>query len=336
MHHFEGFTQAKNPDAPHTNEDRLVVVPERIYAVIDGATDLGGLRYDDRLGQGATGGHLAAQAIAEALTQAANRPYTDLPEPQELAGVLNDAIAATYRRIGIAQTDITSGRSRFRASLAAALIGRGQVRLIALGDCAIRINGKIVLEHHFPGDLVLSRARSIAWSILAAKGLDAATIRAVARQLIVVGTASDAVLPEPLTEEDRALVVDQVRHDAALLEACEQDRSLIDELLEAGLEGIRADPQRFNAMVLDGVSDVRAAIRSLDVPIAEIETLELVSDGYPSHPAETSIAAWERALADADRVDPDRIGPHASTKGRIGKHFGDDRSILIVTAGQHQ
>ena len=43
---IEAFSEAKDPRAPHTNEDRLVILPGRAYAVIDGVTDRLGTRYD--------------------------------------------------------------------------------------------------------------------------------------------------------------------------------------------------------------------------------------------------------------------------------------------------
>ncbi len=332
LHHFQGFTQAKNPDAPETNEDRMVAIPNRLFAVIDGATDISGIRYDDRLGQGATGGYLAAQAVAEALASAAAGPFSSLPDPGVLVGQLNAAIGATYERLQIPHDDIESGRARFRAAFSAAMVAGNMVRLVALGDCTIRVNGAAVLEHHFPGDTVLAKARSVAWSILLEKGLTPDQARPIARQSIVQGPASKSAPPEPLTPADMSVVVERVRSDSLVLEACAGDLALVDFILSAGLEGIRADPEGFRAAALDGVSDTSGSVRVLDLPLESIDTLELATDGYPAQPAATSIAAWEDALSEADRIDPDRIGPHASTKGRVGKNFGDDRSILIISA----
>lgn len=334
MFFFEGFTQAKNPDAPNTNEDRIVAIPGRVYAVIDGATDLSGLRYDDRLGQGATGGYLAAQAVAEALAIVGAGSFSALPEPSKLISTLNGAIAATYKRIGVADQEIQSGRQRFRAGFSSALVTDDIVRLVALGDCGLRLNGKAVLEHQFAGDIVLSKARSVAWSILVDKGLDVDVARPLARRLIVEGMAKGKTPPAPLTDDDLTAILASVRSDTGVLAACDNNASRIDMILGAGLEGIRSDPSRFDALVLDGVSDPATSVRVLDVPMAQIKTLELSSDGYPAQPNDVSIAAWEDLLAEADKVDPDRIGRFASTKGRAGKNFGDDRSILIVSAGK--
>ena len=46
---IEAFSQAKDPAAPHANEDRFVILPGRAYAVIDGATAQTGARYDGML-----------------------------------------------------------------------------------------------------------------------------------------------------------------------------------------------------------------------------------------------------------------------------------------------
>lgn len=335
MHYFQGFTEAKDPDRPDSNEDRLVAIPNRLFAVIDGATDLSGIRYNDRLGTAATGGHLAAQAVAEALAIHGAGAYQTLPDAAELTAKLNTAIADAYSRIGVPDEEIVSGRQRFRAAFAGAFVCGDKVRLIALGDCSLRINGKGVLEHHFPGDTVLAKARSVAWSQLVTRGLDTDAVRLIARQVIVQGLGSSIPLPAPLTEADRSTIIETVRADSQVLAACNNDLDLIDYILGAGLEGIRANPARFNAMVLDGVSDVSGFIRTMDLAKADIQTLEITSDGYPAIPDEVSLSAWEAALAHADEVDPDRIGDYASTKGRHGKNFGDDRTILIITAGKH-
>ena len=60
--HLQAFSAAKDPDRPEANEDRLVVVADRLYAVIDGVTDRTGRRYGDR-----TGGRLAAETVERAL-----------------------------------------------------------------------------------------------------------------------------------------------------------------------------------------------------------------------------------------------------------------------------
>jgi hypothetical protein len=93
---------------------------------------------------------------------------------------------------------------------------------------------------------------------------------------------------------------------------------------------VRTDPSAFNASVVDGVSHLDEVALCRDMALADIGTLELFSDGYPMMGDAPNIAAWEAALAHVDATDPERVGEFASTKGRVGAFFGDDRSILIV------
>ena len=43
---IEAFSEGKHPAAQELNEDALVIIPGRAYAVIDGATDRSGRRYE--------------------------------------------------------------------------------------------------------------------------------------------------------------------------------------------------------------------------------------------------------------------------------------------------
>ena len=121
-----------------------------------------------------------------------------------------------------------------------------------------------------------------------------------------------------------------VHADPEVQTAC-GDRAMIDSLLRAGLRGVRGDPERFDAVTLDGVGNPVDKVRTLQIPLADVDTLEIASDGYPVLPEQMEIAAWERALAEVDATDPDRIGSYAGTKGRTATTFGDDRSILIAS-----
>ena len=66
---IEAFSEAKDPSAPDTNEDRFVILPGRAFAVIDGVTDRLGTRYNGMLS-----GQYAAMIVKEALEHALTRP----------------------------------------------------------------------------------------------------------------------------------------------------------------------------------------------------------------------------------------------------------------------
>jgi hypothetical protein len=315
--------------APHANEDQIVVVPDALYGVVDGATDISGARFDDRLGAGATGGRLAARAVAIALAELAAAPFPALPEPARVLDATGAAVAAVYRRLGIDAAATRSGDHRFRAAFVAAFLAGDAVRLLAIGDCAARINGREMLRREFPGDLVLSAARSEAWRLLAGRGVAPDVARAAVRRLIVEGLDPARPAREAFAGAELAAIRDAVTGRADLRAAVGGD-GRVRQILDAGLQGIRAAPGEFGAAVVDGIEDPSGAVLVRDLALADVETIELFSDGYPATADAVSVASWEAALAHADAVDPERVGTYPSTKGRDGRKFGDDRSILIV------
>lgn len=303
----------------------MAIVPGRLYAVADGATDISGLRYDDRLGRNATGGRLAARAVTDALYQLAQGG--DLPEPSVVLAGANGAIAEVYQRLGIVSETVRSGEHRFRAALAAVFLDDKMARLLCIGDCGIRINGADVLRRDFPADSVFAAARSIGWEILAARGVPVDEIRPAARQLIVEGLAGGC--PVLFSPEDLAAIRKAVPSHPAL-EHGRATPELIARALEGGLRAVRADPDAFDAGVPDGVGALDARTLVQDIPLAHIHTVEVFSDGYPMIPKSSSVTSWETALEYADATDPERTGEFASTKGCAGGLFGDDRTILIA------
>jgi hypothetical protein len=329
LNQFEGFTQAKNPNLPQTNEDQIVVVPTIGFAVIDGATDITGKRFDDRLGSAATGGRLAAVAIAEALRTRLSAP-AGLPAPEALIACASAAVADLYERLAMADIARASSDHRFRAGFVAAVSDGETLRLVKIGDCGIRVDGRAVLDKVFPGDVVLSAARALAFASLTRRGEDAAMARKAARTMIVQGLSPSAPEIDGLSQREIATIRMAAAQDRIVREALGGDEDRIVAILDAGLAGIRADTSGFDALVIDGVEDVAPAAQSLDLPDSAWSCIELHSDGYPAIPDGIGVAAWEAALAEADRIDPERVGVYRSTKGRVGGNFGDDRSIIVI------
>lgn len=330
MNCIEFFTCAKDPLSPDSNEDSAILMPGRLLAVLDGATDISGNRYDDILGRQATGGRLASQAAAHALTGMAKAPFEKLPEVATVIACANAGLRATYDRLGITQTDVKSGKHRFRTTLAAAFFAGDRVRLICLGDCAIRINGTEILRREFPADRIFSAARAAGWSILSERGEPAEAIRPIVREMIVRGLDPDNPPPPPLTREDGAAILASVLSDPESARVFANDTSRMADVLAVGLSGVRRNPAAFGAEVIDGLADATPFAISKDLAFDSLETIEIISDGYPATAETAHISAWEAALAHADKVDPDRIGPYASTKGCSPGRFGDDRTILIA------
>jgi len=334
VHHFEAFTAAKDPARPETNEDQMVLRPGLVLAVIDGATDISGERFDDPLGTAATGGRLAARAMAQALSGWAAGETDAPPDPLPALEATNGGLLSLYHRIGRLDAAASNGELRFRATFAGAFFSRDCIRLVRLGDSGFRVNGRPVLEKHYPGDTVLSAARSAGWQRLSASGLDADSIRPLARQLIVRGLGqADALAELGFTADDITAIEADVMSRPAVLEAVGGDQRRIRHILSGGLEAIRRDPASYEALAMDGFSDFGAAAIA-DFVRSDVETLEIYTDGYPALPEAVSLAAWEAALRHADETDPERIDAYPSTKGCDAGRFGDDRTIIIARSYQ--
>jgi hypothetical protein len=323
--YFEAFTEAKNPLKPETNEDQIVLVPGSVYAVIDGATDITGKRWDDELGHGATGGRLAGLAIAKALRDFAAGPLQTLPEPGEVFPLLTEAVAALYRRLGIFDEAKENRQARFRATLAAAFIAGDRLRVMRVGDSGIRVNGDVQLAFNSPAEAVLVTLRAETWALLAERGVAEDERRRTTTQVVLEGIGAAGLAQADV----EALLARSLAHER-VQEALPSDAEGASWIMRNGLKGLRKTPRGFTATVIDGIGDPSDVAAVQDFDLAAIETLELFSDGYPGLPEGRTVADWEKVQRHADDTDPDRIGAYAAIKGKIGSNSNDDRSMLIV------
>jgi hypothetical protein len=81
---------------------------------------------------------------------------------------------------------------------------------------------------------------------------------------------------------------------------------------------------------LDGFDIPLPLVREFDRPRASVHSIELFTDGYFKPGAAATVADWEAAFAEVERVDPDKIGPYASVKGSAAGSNTDDRTVVIV------
>src|SRR5215207_7955613 len=135
---IEAFSEAKNPSAPETNEDRFVILPGRAYAVIDGVTDRLGTRY-----HGMLSGQYAATIVKGTLEFILSKP--DGPrDGASVIAMLTQAIREAYRAHGILEATGTDWNQRFSATLALALFDERTVEIALVGDSGVRIDGSRV------------------------------------------------------------------------------------------------------------------------------------------------------------------------------------------------
>jgi hypothetical protein len=182
---IEAFSEGKNLDDLDANEDQLLILPGRGYAVIDGVTDRTGHRYDGMLA-GQMAGLVVRDATADFLLDPANREL----DPKALVTDVTSAIQAAYARFGITQEAESRPARRFGATLALAADLGDTIRIVLVGDSGVRLNGEelIVID---PGlDKVTAGIRLAAWQALEAKDAPRDDCLRVSRSCVFNGLKS--------------------------------------------------------------------------------------------------------------------------------------------------
>lgn len=326
---IEAFTEAKDPSAPHTNEDRLVILPGRAYAVIDGVTDRLGTRFDGMLS-----GQYAAMTVQRALEHMLSAP--DGPsDPVAIVKALTEALAPTYEKYGMAERARTDWNFRISAALALVLIGRESVDVLLVGDSGVRINGEHTLRVEKDLDLITSNLRREAWPIIGRRVSAPEQHEQLSRQVTWHGTRQPLEnVSGSLDAEDMALI--ESRAISANLEALPHvARDDIENLVRGGIVNAQGGYQN-NASLqlgypcLDGFEVPQQMLKIERLPRSSVETIEIYSDGYFKPGDGFGVAAWEKAFAEAERDDPAKVILYPSPKGSTASLWADDRTYLGV------
>lgn len=335
MRHLEAFTLGKKFGHPETNEDSLVIMPDRGYAVIDGVTDRNGTRYGGMLS-----GRFASRTVQQATERfllAQGRP--DQPELQFQSGrhfiaYLSQAVQDAYIAHGVLAAVTADWKLRGGCTVMAALQVGDRLEVVAVGDSGIRINGHDLLQVLKPLDDVTSILRRETWRHFAAQGRDEATCEALAGAMTWQGTRNQ----DPAGPTADPAVIEAIETRA--LAACRRHLPGVPEpelllLIRQGISHGQGEFQNVTGPVLayggiDGFPIPDRLIETRSYALADIETIELFSDGYFKPGSGFGVAAWEAAFAEVEAEDPHKIGRYMSTKGTNGAALTDDRSYLGV------
>ena len=326
---IEAFSEAKNPLSPQTNEDRLVVLPGRAYAVIDGVTDRLGTRYD-----GVLSGQYAAMIVKGALEHLLSAPG-DLPSAKAIVGALTDAISEAYTAHGMSTKVRSDWNLRLSAAVALAIIREASIEIILIGDSGVRLNGAEILRMEKDLDLITSTLRRVAWPIICRKTSEPARQEQISRRITWHGTR------QPLDGFDG--VLDGT--DVELIEECALEANIealphvpkgdIENLVTGGIVNAQGGYQNDASTVLgyacvDGFEIPESLIRIESIPRSSVRSIEIFSDGYFKPGDSFGVAAWERAFAEVERDDPAKVILYSSPKGSVGDMWADDRTYLGV------
>ncbi|MEM7025466.1 MAG: hypothetical protein AAF637_23190, partial [Pseudomonadota bacterium] len=82
--------------------------------------------------------------------------------------------------------------------------------------------------------------------------------------------------------------------------------------------------------VLDGFETPMEHVRVIDRESADVQSLELFTDGYFAPGASPSVTAWEETFREIERTDPEKTSAYPSVKGSAPGRYADDRTLVVA------
>jgi hypothetical protein len=327
---IEAFSEGKNLDAPEANEDQLLVLPGRGFAVIDGVTDRTGHRYD-----GLYAGRIASRIVQQAVADFLLDPAEADVRPERLVAHASAAIRAAYAHHGILETVRADPARRFGATLALAADLGAIMRFVLIGDSGLRLDGREVWINDTGLDLITASLRLEAYRIVGEGGGRPEDQARIGRACVFRGAAALHEEMQPWLDAPKLALL-----YARCLERCrtrfpQVPVADIRHLLDGGIMTGQVQFQNNTASplsyaVLDGFDVPVSLVQVIDRPRASIRSIELFTDGYFKQGETPDVAAWETAFADVERVDREKLDRYPSVKGTVGRLRADDRTVVIV------
>jgi hypothetical protein len=335
MKQLEAFSLGKKFSDPQANEDSLVIMPNLGYAVIDGVTDRNGTRYGGMLS-----GQFASRTVKAAIEKFLlaqgdpTRPELQFAGAQHFIEHLGKAIHEGYVANGALEAVTADWKLRGGCTVMAALVIGDRLEVVAVGDSGLRINGTEVLQVLKPLDDVTAIMRRETWRFFEARGKDIATCDRLSGSITWQGTWHQ---PAGGETDDAAVLAEIEARSLAAAEAHLPGvpRAEIEALIHGGICYAQGDFQNVTGPVLgygglDGFAVPARFVEARSYALAEVETIELFSDGYFKLGDGFGVAAWESAFREVEAEDLYKIGRYMSTKGTNSVALTDDRSYLGV------
>lgn len=317
---IESSSIPKFRDLSQSGDDVVALVPQRLYAVFDGATDTVGTLVD-----GDTPGRFAASAAARAMIGLTSGAQRGRSTPQEQLAAMNQAIAS-----GLA----AAGAAHARAGTTAAVVEDlgDTLRFLIVGDSGIRLNGQETFRFHKDVDLLYTAGRVAVFRRLQARGLSGDALEAATRQLVFKGLAQpgqdllDTADIDTILAVARAACANRLQPDAV---------GLVDEMMLSGIAGgqyrfCNLDGHSLGYGVLDGTQTRGPDVLSFERPKESVRTIELFTDGYLTCPQGTRVQDWEAEFRRVEQEDPAKAGTYPGVKGSSSQYFSDDRTVVTV------
>ena len=318
---IESSSIPKYRDLSLPGDDILAVLPGRLYAVFDGATDARGLQV-----QGVSSGRFAASQAALAMMTHAVGPGRAARSPDEWLVSMNRAIAQGLQGANAASV---------RVGTTAAVVedaGGDSLRFLIVGDSGIRINGDELIWLHKDVDLIYSAVRVAVFHFLQARGVQGDALEQRMRELVSLGL--DLAGTGALTTADVAAIIRAARRNCeGRLQA--DARACLDDLMRVGIARGQSGyanlaGHSLGYAVLNGGITRGPELVSFSRLKSSVRSIELFTDGYMSVPKGSRVSDWEVEFLRGEAEDFTKTAAYACTKGSSSTQFSDDRTVLTV------
>ncbi len=309
------FTAPKDRSLRMPSDDTLLILPG-VVGVFDGATSP-----QKNRPAGTSSGRIASQAAAMAVAALAERGALATAPAARIFADISARIRDASALHGMEGKPSTT--------MALAIRDGDALRFLAVGDTGIRLNGDRLLRHEKPIDEVSTLARIRVHARLSSRLDDRDEVERLARQVSFEGLR-EAVSSGLLGAEEAAEIRAEVAARFAAYDLDDAVTRFLDDGIRSQFRLANSGDHPLGYSTLNRDETLLSDVIDLRLPLADLHSIEIFSDGYFSLPAEVSVAAWERAFAETEAADFAKLGPYASVKGSTTREFTDDRSVIVV------
>lgn len=313
---YEVFSRSKYRDGVKPGDDAVLLIPDVLAAVLDGATDPQGGQKN-----GKSPGQFAAQAVAQACASLFLDPDNLLLSAKDITSNLSQELKTRVHQQNFVGTPSTT--------LALALFLPGAVRILCIGDSGVRINGNQVSQFNKLIDEVSAASRVAVFKILHARISDLDHLEYTTRKVVFRGL-SRAVDEGVLARSEMNSVIEMVGKKFSSLSIGADIAAFLEQgiVSQNQYANMVRHPLGFSA--LNGALVSQEDVIDITLPASTIQTIELFSDGYQRLPSGQKVADWEQENHVAQAEDFHNIGVLKSVKGATSTEFFDDRSVISI------
>ena len=322
MKRIDCLSVPKSRDLKDPGDDVVSVLPDKFYGVFDGATDTTGTFRGP-----CSPGRFAATSAAQAMLRQVLQAQGPVADPQVWLAAMNAAIRDGLLNLGVPQ-------ARVSTTAAMALPIGSDMHFLMVGDSGLRINGHDITHMTKDVDRLFTQVRLATRALLRLQGLQGDDLEAATRELVFKGL--DPIRQTALSLAQVEQIVDQVSI-ACQGQLMPDAMDCLPDMVSRGIAGGQYQFANQSGHSLAYASVDGSQTRGKDLlyfsrPVADVQSIELFTDGYMSCPqGGVSVMDWEANFAKDEAQDPEKIGHYAGVKGSTQAYFSDDRTVLSLS-----